>query len=260
MHLSIEDLQIQRKFTYQQSNSDPCFFVGSTEAPSKVFLLFFLFSDWVKSNHLRSRIKRGFLDIFSRHICNAVIETIRVTNYVTSFGAKKCSAKTKFVAAEMILDPWSQQFLGYEAQILRCWGSLFRTLLSRQFLDDSELSKTATRFWRATCHISRNTLLLSSIQIIFKYPAELNSGTIEDLSNFLNIAFIFFCKCFIWQLNMTLLIFFWSPSATLLQLLILSDNVFGEIRRNLLCSKTSKLNQLWTIYFGPQPTESRNGW
>ena len=26
------------------------FFVGSTEAPSKAFLLFFLFSDWLKSN------------------------------------------------------------------------------------------------------------------------------------------------------------------------------------------------------------------
>ena len=64
---------------------------GSTEAPSKVFLLFFLFSDWLKSNHLRSPIECGFLDIFSRHICGAVTETIRVTNYATSFGAKKCS-------------------------------------------------------------------------------------------------------------------------------------------------------------------------
>ena len=65
--------------------------VGSTEAPSKAFLLFFLFSDWLKSNHLRSWIERGFLDIFSRHICSAVTETIRVTNYATSFGATKCS-------------------------------------------------------------------------------------------------------------------------------------------------------------------------
>ena len=40
------------------------FFVGSTEAPSKVFPLFFLFSDWLKSNYLRSRIERGFSDIF----------------------------------------------------------------------------------------------------------------------------------------------------------------------------------------------------
>ena len=40
------------------------YFVGSMEAPWKVFLLFFLFSDWPKSNHLRSRIERGFLNIF----------------------------------------------------------------------------------------------------------------------------------------------------------------------------------------------------
>ena len=66
--------------------------VGSTEAPSKVFLLFFLFSDSVKSNHLRGRIECGFLDIFSCHICSAVTETIRVTNYATSFGAKNCSS------------------------------------------------------------------------------------------------------------------------------------------------------------------------
>ena len=49
------------------------------------------FSDWLKLNCLRSRIERGFLDIFSRHICSAVTETIRVTNYATSFGARKCS-------------------------------------------------------------------------------------------------------------------------------------------------------------------------
>ena len=66
------------------------YIVGSTEAPSKVFLLFFLYSEWLKLNHLRSRIKGGLLDIFSRHICNAVTETTRVTNYATSFGAKKC--------------------------------------------------------------------------------------------------------------------------------------------------------------------------
>ena len=57
----------------------------------KCFLLFFLFSDWLKSNHLKSRIEGGFLDIFSCHICSAVTETIGVTNYATSFGAKKCS-------------------------------------------------------------------------------------------------------------------------------------------------------------------------
>ena len=66
-------------------------FFSSTEAPSKVFLLFFLFSDWLKLNHLKSRIECGFLDIFSCPICSDVTETIRVTNYATSLGAKKCS-------------------------------------------------------------------------------------------------------------------------------------------------------------------------
>ena len=42
-------------------------FVGSTEAPSKVFLCFFLFSDWLKSDHLKSRIELVF-DNFLRHI------------------------------------------------------------------------------------------------------------------------------------------------------------------------------------------------
>ena len=55
------------------------------------FSVVFLYSDWLKWNHLRSRTELGFLDIFSRHICSAVTETIRVTNYATSFGAKKCS-------------------------------------------------------------------------------------------------------------------------------------------------------------------------
>ena len=61
------------------------------KAFSKVLLLRFLFSDWLKSNHLKSRIEHGFLDIFSRNICGAVTETIRVTNNATSFGVKKCS-------------------------------------------------------------------------------------------------------------------------------------------------------------------------
>ena len=40
------------------------FFVGSMEAPSKAFLLFFLLPDWLKLNHLRSRMECGFSDIF----------------------------------------------------------------------------------------------------------------------------------------------------------------------------------------------------
>ena len=66
-------------------------FVVSTEAPSRVFLLFFLLPDWLKLNHPKSRMECGFSDIFSSHICSVVAETIGVTNYTASFGAKKCS-------------------------------------------------------------------------------------------------------------------------------------------------------------------------
>ena len=65
--------------------------VGSMEAPSKAFLFFFLLPDWLKFNHLKSRMECGFSDIFSRHICSIAEETISVTNYAASFGAKKCS-------------------------------------------------------------------------------------------------------------------------------------------------------------------------
>ena len=65
--------------------------VGSMEAPSKAFLLFFLLPDWLKLNHLKSRMGCGFSDIFSRHFCSTGAETIGLTNYAASFGAKKCS-------------------------------------------------------------------------------------------------------------------------------------------------------------------------
>ena len=86
--------------------------VGSTEAPSKVFLLFFLLPDWLNLNHLKSRMECGFSDIFSRHICSNVEETIGVINNPASFGAKKCS-ETTFEVAEMILGPWNQQTYVY---------------------------------------------------------------------------------------------------------------------------------------------------
>ena len=57
-----------------------CSFVGSMEAPSKAFLLFFLLLDWLKLNHLKSRMECGFSEIFPRHICFTVVETIGVTN------------------------------------------------------------------------------------------------------------------------------------------------------------------------------------
>ena len=66
-------------------------FVGFMEAPSKAFLLFFLLPDWLKLNHLKSRMECGFSDIFSRHICSTVAETIGVTNHAASLDAKKCS-------------------------------------------------------------------------------------------------------------------------------------------------------------------------
>ena len=50
----------------------------------------------------------GFSDIFSRHICYTVAETVDVTSHAASFGAKNVQ-KTTFEAVEMMLSPWSQQ-------------------------------------------------------------------------------------------------------------------------------------------------------
>ena len=74
------------------------------EAPLKVFLLFFLFRNGLKLNHLKSGMECGFSNIFSRHICSTAAETISVTNYAVSFGAKNVQ-KTTFEAAEMMLGP-----------------------------------------------------------------------------------------------------------------------------------------------------------
>ena len=78
------------------------------KAPSKVFLLFFLLPDWLKLNHLKSRTECGFSDIFSRHTCFTVAETIGVTNYAARFGAKNVQ-KSTFEIAEMVLGPCNQQ-------------------------------------------------------------------------------------------------------------------------------------------------------
>ena len=82
--------------------------VGSMEAPSKAFILFFLLPDWLKLNHLKSRMECGFSDIFSHHICSTVAETIGVqtTQHVL---AGKNVQKTTFEVAEMMLGPWNQQ-------------------------------------------------------------------------------------------------------------------------------------------------------
>ena len=63
--------------------------------------MFFLLPGWLKLNHLKRRMECGSSDIFSRHICSTVAETIGVTNYAASFGAKNVQ-KTTF----KLLVPW----------------------------------------------------------------------------------------------------------------------------------------------------------
>ena len=77
------------------------------EALSKAFLLFFLLLDWLKLNHLKSRMERGFQTFFAP-ICSTVADTIGVTNYAASL-ARKNVQKTTFEAAEIMLGPWNQQ-------------------------------------------------------------------------------------------------------------------------------------------------------
>ena len=55
------------------------------------FFYCFLLPDWLKLNHLKSRMECGFSDIFSRHFCSTAAETMGVTINPASFGAKKCS-------------------------------------------------------------------------------------------------------------------------------------------------------------------------
>ena len=83
-----------------------CWFHGSSfKGFSIVFPVFRLAK--VESSQKSNRTWL-FLHFFAPHICSAVTKTIRVTNYATSFGAKNVQ-KTKFEAAEMILDRWNQQ-------------------------------------------------------------------------------------------------------------------------------------------------------
>ena len=69
----------------------------------------FLLPDWLKLNHLRSRIECDFSDIFSGHICSIVAEIIGVTNYAASFGAKKCSENHIWSCWDDACGPWNQQ-------------------------------------------------------------------------------------------------------------------------------------------------------
>ena len=65
-------------------------FVDPMKVPSKAFLLFYLLPDWLKLNHLKSRMECAF-QTFTRLICSTIAETIGVANYEASFSAKKCS-------------------------------------------------------------------------------------------------------------------------------------------------------------------------
>ena len=57
----------------------------------KSFSIVFLLPDWLKLNHVKSRMECGLSDNFSSHICSIAAETMGVTNYAASFGAKKLS-------------------------------------------------------------------------------------------------------------------------------------------------------------------------
>ena len=59
-------------------------------------------------NHLKSRTECGFLDIFSRHIC-CIVKNNMSDKLCKQVLAGKNVQKTKFEAAEMIVDPWNQQ-------------------------------------------------------------------------------------------------------------------------------------------------------
>ena len=100
--LSAESIQVKQNL----------YLGGSIETPSKAFLLVFMLPKWLKLNHLKSRLECGYSDIFSRRISSTVAETIVVTNNAANF-ARKSVQKTTFEAAEMILGPWNQQYLGY---------------------------------------------------------------------------------------------------------------------------------------------------
>ena len=65
-----------------------CWFYGSSfKGLSIVFLALWL----AKVESSQKSNGMWFLDIFWRHICSTVAETIGVTNYAASFGMKKCS-------------------------------------------------------------------------------------------------------------------------------------------------------------------------
>ena len=120
------------------------------EAPSKVFLLFFLLPDWLKFNHLKSRMECGFSDIFSRHICSSQKKqwALQTTLQVL---ARKNVQKTTFEAAEMILGPWNQQYLVSELKVIQIPTLVTFEILAWWFWRERSQGYKVTfdaKFWR----------------------------------------------------------------------------------------------------------------
>ena len=69
---------------------------------------FYSFSCFMMSNQLKSRIQCGFLGHFSHHICYTVKKQYEWQTMQQVLGQKNVQ-KTRFEAAELIVDPWNQQ-------------------------------------------------------------------------------------------------------------------------------------------------------
>ena len=78
----------------------------------------------------------GFSDIFSRHFCSTVAETIGVDKLRSTFWREKNVQKTTFEAAEMILGPWNQQMKEDEGKVLEIFlkNVTLRSLLSKPII------------------------------------------------------------------------------------------------------------------------------
>ena len=161
--------------------------VGSMEALSKFFLLFFLFSDWLKLNHLRSRIERGFLDIFSRHICSTVKKDNTSDKLRNKFWREKMFRKqSSKLPAEMILDPWNQQLWSEEQMVVKSFPCLIyvKHWVSIEFLSidicnsapRTGFVQVSYRFWLRS-HIS-NSITPVNIKALMSFSVKIHFGCI----------------------------------------------------------------------------------
>ena len=78
---------------------------------------------------------------------------------------------------------------------------------------------------------------------MFKYLGKLDSATIENMCNFPNIASMFFLHIYM-VIKHCFVNFSDHLLFSIATLLMLSDNVSDDIRRNFLVSKTNKQNQI----------------